>query len=182
MSRLGFCKHTVPSSQRGQAVIEFAMTAPLLLLLILGVVELAHAFNANLAVINAGREGARLAARGNIFTPDQIRLVVESHTDRIDLAGSGAIVVTRVQSAPAGFVSYDNETLLGSEASRFDGASLASLHQQATASNPSYLRQDKFVIVEVFYQHRTITGFLPFLPDGVIPMYAYTIMPVSAPS
>ncbi|MGQ9675602.1 MAG: TadE/TadG family type IV pilus assembly protein [Chloroflexota bacterium] len=182
ISWLTSLRKATPSSERGQAVTEFAIAAPMLLIVLFGIVELAHAFNANLAIINATREGARLAARGNIFTPDQIRLVIQSHSNNLDLAGSGAIVITRVRSTPSGFVSYEAEALLGSASSRFDSASLASLHRQATASNPDYLRQEDFVVVEVFYQHRTITGFLPFLPDGVVPMYTYTIMPIAAPS
>ena len=68
--------------------------------------------------------------------------------------------------------------VLGQRLNKADAASLAALQSQLTASDPGYLRNEEFVIVEVFYNHPTITGF----PSAVLPMYSYTVMPVSAPS
>lgn len=49
-------------SQRGSAVIEFALVTPLILVLVLGVVEVAVVARTQLELINAAREGAREAA------------------------------------------------------------------------------------------------------------------------
>lgn len=59
--------------QRGSALVEFALVAPLLLLLIFGSLEFGRVFNAWIVVANAAREGARLAALGR-SAPE-----VESH-------------------------------------------------------------------------------------------------------
>jgi Flp pilus assembly protein TadG len=46
----------------GQALVEFALIAPLLLLIILGMVEFARAWSAHHVIADAAREGARLSA------------------------------------------------------------------------------------------------------------------------
>lgn len=53
-------------NQRGSAVVEFALVTPLILLLVLGVVEVAVVARTQLELVNAAREGAREAAA----TPD----------------------------------------------------------------------------------------------------------------
>ncbi|MBS3983905.1 MAG: pilus assembly protein [Dethiobacter sp.] len=50
--------------QRGQALVESALVLPIILLLLLGMVELARISNAYLVVIHAARHGARHAAVG----------------------------------------------------------------------------------------------------------------------
>jgi hypothetical protein len=48
--------------QRGAVALEFAIVAPLLIMLIAGMVEFGFAYQAELAVTHAAREGARLAS------------------------------------------------------------------------------------------------------------------------
>src|SRR5947207_15990678 len=48
--------------QRGQALVETALTIALLLIVVLGIVEFGYAFFALHMVENAGRDGARAAA------------------------------------------------------------------------------------------------------------------------
>ena len=49
-------------SERGAELIEFALTLPLLLLLVLGIIEFGFLFQEYEVVTNAAREGARLGA------------------------------------------------------------------------------------------------------------------------
>jgi len=49
-------------SERGAELIEFALTLPLLLLLVLGIIEFGFLFQEYEVVTNSAREGARLAA------------------------------------------------------------------------------------------------------------------------
>jgi Flp pilus assembly protein TadG len=49
-------------SERGAELIEFALTLPLLLLLVLGIIEFGFLFQEYEVVTNATREGARIAA------------------------------------------------------------------------------------------------------------------------
>lgn len=53
-------------SQRGQALVEFALGIPLLVVMLLGVVEFGDALNSYLTVISSARDAARLGAQVGI--------------------------------------------------------------------------------------------------------------------
>jgi Flp pilus assembly protein TadG len=53
---------------RGAVAVEFALVAPVLLLLLAGIVEFAHAFNIQISVTQAAREAARNFAITNDLT------------------------------------------------------------------------------------------------------------------
>lgn len=58
-------KPTRPArGQRGATIVEFAIIAPLFLLLVIGIVEISMVFFANLTMQHAVREGARYAVTG----------------------------------------------------------------------------------------------------------------------
>jgi Flp pilus assembly protein TadG len=48
-------------NERGQALVEFAIVLPMLLLLLLGIVDFARAWNVYEVLTDAAREGARIA-------------------------------------------------------------------------------------------------------------------------
>lgn len=49
-------------SERGAVAVEFAILLPLLLMLVLGIVEFSRAFNVQVTITNAAREGVRTMA------------------------------------------------------------------------------------------------------------------------
>lgn len=75
---------------RGSAVVEFALITPLILLLVLGIVEVAVVARTQLELINAAREGAREAAA----SPDPGAAVAAA---RSSLGSSGAAARVRVR-------------------------------------------------------------------------------------
>jgi Flp pilus assembly protein TadG len=60
--RLNSTIRTRIRSERGAELIEFALTLPLLLLLVLGIIEFGFLFQEYEVVTNAAREGARIGA------------------------------------------------------------------------------------------------------------------------
>jgi Flp pilus assembly protein TadG len=52
-------------ARRGQAVVEFALVLPLVLILMISVFEFARAWNLQQVLTDAAREGARIAVVGN---------------------------------------------------------------------------------------------------------------------
>lgn len=65
-------------NQHGQALVEFAITVPFLLVLLLGIVDFARAWNVYQVLTDAGREGARLAVVDNGSTEGDVRAAVKS--------------------------------------------------------------------------------------------------------
>jgi len=54
----------VLKNEKGQAMVEFALILPVLLLLVMGIAEFGMMFNSYLSVQNATREGARIGIVG----------------------------------------------------------------------------------------------------------------------
>ena len=77
--------------ERGQSMIEFALTAPMLIVLLLGLVEMGHAFNSYMTVVAAARDSARLGAQIVTLPLDStdeatLENLVLSETERLDNA------------------------------------------------------------------------------------------------
>jgi len=60
--------------QRGQALVEMALTLPLLLLVLIGMMEFGLIFNQQLTLTEAAREGARTVALGGSFADGTTRV------------------------------------------------------------------------------------------------------------
>lgn len=76
----------------GANLVEFAMVAPFLILLLFGIIEFAWVFATNLDVKHGAREGARITAV-NEPTGGEANLAAEI-CSRMDLAGSSPTSIT----------------------------------------------------------------------------------------
>jgi TadE-like protein len=188
------CRWLRCRSERGQSIVEFAMTAPILITFILGMVEAGNAYAAYLTLVDASREGARLAARGNIFQDPQVLLVVKTHSLGLDLSGAGTVRLIDMKFNPTlygtgvytchqlveGGPSTDCTSAEAAEPDvwRMDAAKLTTFHNRESATDSTYMGVEEMVVVKLIYDHHTITGFI----QAVIPLRSYTVMPVSGPS
>lgn len=82
-------------SERGQSVVELALVLPVLVLLLTGILEFGLIIHQYLAVTEAAREGARVAAVGQ--TDAQVNSKVTSAAPSIDAA---KLTVTITPAAP----------------------------------------------------------------------------------
>ncbi len=65
MRILSALRHRLMRSERSQSVVEFALVAPLFLVLIMGIIDFGLGFGSYVQLKNAAREGARYAVVGN---------------------------------------------------------------------------------------------------------------------
>ncbi|HET8649984.1 MAG TPA: TadE family protein [Gemmatimonadales bacterium] len=84
--------------ERGQALAEFALVLPLLLLLIAGIIEFGRAWNIQQAVTDASREGARLAVISDGASMGTVRAKVEA---RLTAAHIQAATIDTIDFSPA---------------------------------------------------------------------------------
>jgi Flp pilus assembly protein TadG len=100
--------------ERGQALLEFALSAPILILILLVIALGADIFNAYLTVVNAGRDAARVGSSGG--TDDVIRLTADSDMERLrgDFDGTSQVAISRdtLESSIRVEVCYDHPHLL----------------------------------------------------------------------
>ena len=80
--------------ERGQALVEFAMVMPIMLLLLFALVDFGRAFYSWLLITNAAREGARVAATQSPLTDVETRIYEAASV--LD-AASITITTTNVQ-------------------------------------------------------------------------------------
>ncbi len=89
------------SGDRGTALIETAMTLPLLLLVSVGIFEFGRAFQTWQVLTNAAREGARLAVMPS-STDDAVKARVQSYLTSGQLTKTPGIVVNPASTVDIG--------------------------------------------------------------------------------
>ena len=120
------------SSDRGAALVEFAVVVPVLLLLFAAMIDFGLLFQRYLVLTNAAREGARIAVLPGYFTPDvQARVTAyyragtnpdapapTTAVNRIDITTAGA---PPFQAAEVTVTATHTYLLLGSVGAFFGG-------------------------------------------------------------
>ena len=84
----------VPRDARGNAVVEFALVLPLLLLLLTGITEIGRAYYQANAVEKGLRAGALFAGRSSFPLTAQVRTMVANLVKTGTLDGSGPYLVS----------------------------------------------------------------------------------------
>jgi hypothetical protein len=183
---------------RGQSLLEFALALPVLLILFLGLIEVALAMRAQLVLTNANREAARFASYG-AFTDEQVverTLIAFSDQLPVELNGPDAntgIIITRFHiPSGGGQPEYEEPYITGTltyandagtvftETSEIEPASYAlELKQQ----NEDFFTANDVVLVETYYFHRQVLH-APlvewFIPEPIV-LYRRTAMRISRP-
>lgn len=102
-------------AERGQSLVELSLVLPLILLIVIGIAEVGDALNAQVTLVDAARDGARLGSK-NLASDDQIRNLVMVETGRLrGPVQPQDIVITRPQVSGAEAVSVrvcDNRPLI----------------------------------------------------------------------
>lgn len=114
---LRLLKKTKDEGEKGQALAEFALIIPVLLILLVGIVEIGYGINSYLTVVDASRDGARLGAKGTASDAD-IRALVVRETERLkDGVAAGDITIswddTPGDSSIEVTVCYDHSLIMG---------------------------------------------------------------------
>lgn len=76
----------------GQSLVEFVLIAPMLLLLIFGLVEFARAWNIRHVVTDAAREGARYMAVDNDMSDADVELIINAALQAAGLNPANATI------------------------------------------------------------------------------------------
>lgn len=87
-----------PRKQEGAAAIEFGLIAPILILLVFGIMSFGILFAQTLALSNAARQGARLGAVGNRTCPE---LVAETRNSATSINIKTANITVQILRGPS---------------------------------------------------------------------------------
>ena len=195
-----FYRERVARSASGQSLVELTLALPVLLILFLGLIELAMALRAYLVLVNANREAARFASRGT-FTDEQIaeRALIsfsgQLPVNTVGPASNTGIIVTRfhVSDDPTaaatfetpiyatGTLTYTSKISPELYAIRLKNRN-DDFNADLVASHPDAVRSvHDVVFVEVFYYHHqvlraTIVEWI--FPEPIV-LYSRTMMRVT---
>jgi Flp pilus assembly protein TadG len=95
-------RHGRTADERGQALVELALILPVLLLLIIGMMEFARAWNAKQVITDAAREGARLAVVQDGGSQAEVRAAIQTALNRAGIPGPAATIQFDETPAPGG--------------------------------------------------------------------------------
>ena len=87
------------TSERGAVAVEFAILAPLLIMILLGIMEFGRAYNVQTTLSNAAREGVRVMAINN--SEPSAKAAAKSAAGALNPALKDEKIVFKYQTTPA---------------------------------------------------------------------------------
>jgi Flp pilus assembly protein TadG len=104
------------TSERGAVAVEFALLAPVLVMLLLGIMEFGRAYNAQVTLSSAAREGVRVMAIAN--SPVAARTVERNAAATLNPALTNANITITPATCAAGAqvtftITYSLSTMTG---------------------------------------------------------------------
>ena len=106
-------KENTEEKSRGAIAVEFALVAPVLLALVIGIVEFANAYNAQISVTQAAREAARTMAVKNSQTDAKAAAVAGAPGLTGTMAYSFAPAACAPNTTVKVTISYSTPTMTG---------------------------------------------------------------------
>jgi Flp pilus assembly protein TadG len=98
-------------TRRGAAAVEFAVVAPLLVLIVFGIVEVGRLVMVAQLATNGSREAARYAVQA-AATPDAVTSYTESYMAAAGIPGSAINSITIEQNGAAGWAAVSDLSLV----------------------------------------------------------------------
>ena len=154
--------------QRSQSMVEFAIVAPVLLLLLFGVVDFGRVIYIYATINQAANEGARTAIRASALLPtnSDVETAVKQHAVDVSLANpcpNGPIITSTIPPANQGWIYITEpdapssvESLAPSLENAPGGQTWAQASTNCSATNPAHDHAPLQVTIRY--------NFVPFTP------------------
>lgn len=142
----------------GQAIIEFVLILPLLLLLLLGVFDFARAIRTVNTIDNMSREGANLASRTALAQQDIMNALADT-AQPLDMQSNGMMYITVLNGVTGGNPTIANQyAWSGTELSVIPNSNLGTPAAPTTSSLAALNLQTGQTAnaVEVFYDYQSL--------------------------
>ena len=165
-------------AERGQALIEFTVALPLLLVLVFGVMDFGHLVQQRMILTNVSREGGSIASRQDPLDPNLLSVLVSTGQPLALDGADGRIIVTRLKagtSIAAPTPTLDTQVQTGSlpmvssiNLKTLNAGLTPNLYQHLVfnaANNTADITQ--VTVVEVFYKYHPVTP-LSYLMGGML--------------
>jgi Flp pilus assembly protein TadG len=155
----------------GQALVEFALSATLMLTLVFGLVDFSRAIYIAQVIANLTGEGSSMASRGTTLSDTAAAVVAASSA--LDLSTSGLVIVSSVFNTGSKVQLTAQVSQGGISASSHIGNVIG-----GTAILPSTVvpqTNQTVYVTEVFYKYKPITPIGNLLAGTVLPSQLYDV-------
>jgi hypothetical protein len=137
--------------ERGQELIEFTMTLPILMIVVFGLLEVGMLLDVGHAMAGLSREGANIAARGAAL--DSVVQITVTNGGTIGLAGRGGAIATRLRMQggfPVVESQFASSGFMGLSRMGLPGDSVGTLVTSGLLDGQSYYVVELFLTYEPF--------------------------------
>jgi hypothetical protein len=131
-------------------MVELALSAPFLIVLLMGLAEIGHGLNSYLTVLNAARDGARFGAQVGATDTTRLKNLINSEMERLD-----NVPLNLGCTGPSICITSCTTT------------------DTPCATPPPGQQTDKWLDIKVCYDHDMIIG-IPWVMEGPILMCSET--------
>jgi Flp pilus assembly protein TadG len=144
-----------PRFEAGQAAVEFALIAGLMLVLVCMVIDLCRAIHDEQLMSSLSREGSSLASRGTTLSDSAAAVIGGSPS--LDLGDSGEVIITSVTNINHVYTITDQFSAgTISQSSKVGTGVGTAANMPASAASALQLGQTLY-ITEIFYSYQPIT-------------------------
>lgn len=150
-------------NQRGQGIIELALTLPILFLLGFGIFEFGRSLYTKNVIINMSREGANLYSRV-VDTPQDIMDALAVTAAPLDMQNFGMMYLSTVEGTDSGAVILEQEAWDDAPAGFTPPSKIGDApspgNPEPDANIPALTLEEGEIakVVEVFYDYNVIFG------------------------
>lgn len=157
--------------ESGQALIEFALCASVLCIILFGVIDVSRALFVGQIIVNLTGEGCALASRGTTLSDTATAVVAASAP--LDFATNGRVIVSSIYNNN-NVLQLTGQSALGglTNTSRI-GSTIGSTVTLPANATPQ-VGQTVFV-TETFYTYHAITPVGSFLGATIVPSLLYDV-------
>ena len=153
----------------GQALVECALSATVMLILIFGLIDLSRAIFVAQVIANLSGQGSSMASRGTTLA--NTAAAVAASSAPLNLNTSGRVIVSAVYNSNSVMKLTDQAAQGGITALSHFGSAIGGTARIPSAATPQ-LNQTVYV-TEVFYSFKAITPIGNFLSKTFLPSQLY---------
>ena len=155
----------------GQALMEFALCASILFILLFGVIDVSRTLFVGQVIVNLTGEGCAPASRGTTLSDTATAVMTASPP--LDFAGHGRVIISSVYNN-SGTLKLTGQSALGGLAATSRIGSTIGGTVTLPANAAPQVGQTVF-ITEVFYTYHSITPVGSFLNATIVPSQLYDV-------
>ena len=163
-------RRSIGRDNSGQALVEFAISATMLLTLLFGLIDLSRAIYFEELITNLTGEGSSMASRGTTLTNTAAAVVAAA--GQLNLSTDGQVIVSSVFNNNGKITLTGQVSQGGIGAGSLVGGVIGGPASLPAAAVPQ--ANQSIYITEVFYQYRPITPIGNFLTT-LVPTQLYDV-------